>query len=322
MLRRTEIARHRHLGDRMAVVTLCPTAAEVVPVPKHIAATILGEYASGALACNMGADFFNATFHFADRTGQHIQTTLPAFDGSTRHATKQAGYRDVRLIDVDRTPVFEYGVARGAEPRFCVGDGWREDGSVKSFPIPDDCIVDMRTAVGDAESEVRWYCSADSTPDRGIHEIDSRAWLPYTHDATLKIETAFQADEPRCSVDVFGTEYEVSFLSGCYAVQSRGGAERLVMRKLVAKGASLVPALPENVSATSPPAAFLCPILHTLMEDPVTTSDGFTYERSAVSKWLADHDRSPMTNLPLETKDVVPNHALAAAIKAWRAPAS
>ena len=43
------------------------------------------------------------------------------------------------------------------------------------------------------------------------------------------------------------------------------------------------------------------------MADPVLLCDGFNYERTAIEAWLMDHDRSPMTNEPLQTKDVLPN---------------
>ena len=38
--------------------------------------------------------------------------------------------------------------------------------------------------------------------------------------------------------------------------------------------------------------------------------DGFTYERSAIAKWLEDHDISPKTGLPLEQKLLIPNQSL------------
>merc|ERR1712166_445086 len=53
-----------------------------------------------------------------------------------------------------------------------------------------------------------------------------------------------------------------------------------------------------------------CPITGCLMEDPVVTSDGYTYERSAISAWLKKSNRSPMTNMPLTNKALVPNMAL------------
>jgi len=66
----------------------------------------------------------------------------------------------------------------------------------------------------------------------------------------------------------------------------------------------------------APPAMFLCPITHTLLTDPVVCSDGFTYEREAVVRWVqAERERgrkvtSPATNTQLASLDVVPNMVL------------
>lgn len=67
----------------------------------------------------------------------------------------------------------------------------------------------------------------------------------------------------------------------------------------------------KKAPATSePPAIFLCPITQDLMEDPVVAADGYTYERQAIQQWLGSHDNSPMTNLALEHKNLIPNHML------------
>ncbi len=39
-----------------------------------------------------------------------------------------------------------------------------------------------------------------------------------------------------------------------------------------------------------------------LMQDPVVASDGYSYERAAIEKWLLTRDTSPMTNAPLGLK--------------------
>ncbi|CAF3688510.1 unnamed protein product [Rotaria sp. Silwood1] len=45
---------------------------------------------------------------------------------------------------------------------------------------------------------------------------------------------------------------------------------------------------------------FTCPLTKELFQDPVVLSDGFTYERSAIQKWLdLGNRRSPMTNIEL-----------------------
>eukprot|EP00047_Mylnosiga_fluctuans_P023814 m.146511 g.146511 ORF g.146511 m.146511 type:complete len:568 (+) comp9697_c0_seq25:130-1833(+) len=57
-------------------------------------------------------------------------------------------------------------------------------------------------------------------------------------------------------------------------------------------------------------SAFLCPITHEIMRDPVSTADGHTFEREAIERWLASSSRSPITNLPLPTREVTANYAL------------
>eukprot|EP00966_Prymnesium_polylepis_P316020 7301632-Prymnesium_polylepis.1 len=39
-----------------------------------------------------------------------------------------------------------------------------------------------------------------------------------------------------------------------------------------------------------------------LLEDPVLTADGQTYERSAIARWLETHGTSPLSGEPLENK--------------------
>lgn len=59
------------------------------------------------------------------------------------------------------------------------------------------------------------------------------------------------------------------------------------------------------------PSEFFCPITHEVMLDPVILSDGYSYERSAITKWLASGScSSPMTNATLAHKTLTPNYAL------------
>ena len=52
---------------------------------------------------------------------------------------------------------------------------------------------------------------------------------------------------------------------------------------------------------------FLCPITFELMMDAVIASDGHSYERSAITKWMSTKDNSPRTGEPLENKTLIPN---------------
>ena len=43
--------------------------------------------------------------------------------------------------------------------------------------------------------------------------------------------------------------------------------------------------------------------------------DGCTYERAVISEWLQTHKSSPMTNEPLNSKQLVPNKLVKSLIR-------
>ena len=52
------------------------------------------------------------------------------------------------------------------------------------------------------------------------------------------------------------------------------------------------------------------------MREPVVASDGVTYEKSDIMRWLAAKDTSPSTGMPLAHKHLTPNLALKKLISA------
>lgn len=46
------------------------------------------------------------------------------------------------------------------------------------------------------------------------------------------------------------------------------------------------------------------------MQDPVLTEDGHTYERECIQDWLKYRNTSPLTNIKLSSKKLIPNIAL------------
>lgn len=63
------------------------------------------------------------------------------------------------------------------------------------------------------------------------------------------------------------------------------------------------------------PMEFLCPITHEIMREPVIISDGFTYERRAITEWfMSGKFTSPMTNIVLTNTESRPNIDLRNAI--------
>jgi hypothetical protein len=66
------------------------------------------------------------------------------------------------------------------------------------------------------------------------------------------------------------------------------------------------------------PGAFLCPITYDIMSNPVVCSDGHTYERLAIEKWLEKKQTSPMTSEELTSKTLTPNFAMKSMIEMYK----
>jgi len=63
------------------------------------------------------------------------------------------------------------------------------------------------------------------------------------------------------------------------------------------------------------PANLLCPITHSLIQDPVIAEDGYTYERAAILKWVKEKGTSPMTREKISLNGLRPNRIVAALIQ-------
>ncbi|XP_031248729.1 U-box domain-containing protein 44-like isoform X2 [Pistacia vera] len=68
-----------------------------------------------------------------------------------------------------------------------------------------------------------------------------------------------------------------------------------------------------------PLQSFYCPITRDVMTDPVESSTGRTFERSAIEKWVAEGNKiCPSTYTPLENLDFRPNKTLRQSIQQWK----
>ncbi|XP_040890125.1 WD repeat, SAM and U-box domain-containing protein 1 isoform X2 [Toxotes jaculatrix] len=92
--------------------------------------------------------------------------------------------------------------------------------------------------------------------------------------------------------------------------ESVGLRSKLLRKVEELKGDSVCSGIPDE---------FLCPITRELMKEPVIAADGYSYERAAIESWINTKNRtSPMTNLPLLTTLLTPNHTLKMAIGRWK----
>ena len=62
----------------------------------------------------------------------------------------------------------------------------------------------------------------------------------------------------------------------------------------------------------------MCPISQTLMNDPVVTPYGISYERNSIEEWLKNHDTDPMTHQHLTKDMLVTNYTLKSIIKDYK----
>ena len=72
-----------------------------------------------------------------------------------------------------------------------------------------------------------------------------------------------------------------------------------------------------EAAAAAVPDDYICPITAEIMTDPVSTLDGFTYERAAITEWLRTKDTSPKTGATLESKILIPNYNHRSMIRAF-----
>ncbi len=63
-----------------------------------------------------------------------------------------------------------------------------------------------------------------------------------------------------------------------------------------------------KLSSITIPEEYLCPISWNLMTDPVILSDGHTYDKSSI-KYIKN-SLSPITKLPIKTKNQIPNRLI------------
>jgi U-box domain len=70
---------------------------------------------------------------------------------------------------------------------------------------------------------------------------------------------------------------------------------------------------------TEIPEEFLCPLTMDLMQDPVLSRYGHSYERDAILEYLArGNEVCPCTRQPLRMRDIITNHQLRTKIRRWQ----
>ena len=99
----------------------------------------------------------------------------------------------------------------------------------------------------------------------------------------------------------------------------RDAATTALTTSLRSAPTALAPSLESAEFDADPPTDYLCPIMLTLMTDPVIcVGDGHTYSRVGITTWLkAGNHRSPKTNEVMTDTRIVPTHLLRGQILEW-----
>lgn len=92
-------------------------------------------------------------------------------------------------------------------------------------------------------------------------------------------------------------------------------SKRQCTRRAVGSGSDQA-LLVRRLSATHPDE-FVCPVLHSVMADPVVAEDGYSYDREAIEEALRLRGRSPITNVPIGNT-VIPNLSLKSRIISYK----
>ena len=56
--------------------------------------------------------------------------------------------------------------------------------------------------------------------------------------------------------------------------------------------------------------SYCCPISGEIMEDPVITPSGITYDKKSIEQWLQKKPIDPLSKKPLKKEELIPNRAL------------
>jgi len=325
-----------------------PVNKKVDFYPKAIAARIeeslmqqQGSLDDGeAHTCELGSDFFNATVHFHPSGSMHQSTPGMSLG---RGGFKQPGYRSVMRVEkqggidsltLNARRVFgEWRISKEGEPvEYTFEVNIPEDCvvSTQASPIPSSQLkpwtaADLDSGAWDAPVVVWQWCRGVPEREGPVWSLPDEWWCPYHVETNAEIERAFQADES-ATISIMDRELQIQFTKGStFALQQdqARGKERAIRRtvKIIQELGPMLRLLKEpgavdleSMQEGMVPPEFFCAITQEIMRDPVTTCDGFTYERYAIERWFGVSDantpKSPLTGLPLANPSLVPNESL------------
>tara|TARA_R110002072_G_scaffold244302_1_gene403637 strand:+ start:7083 stop:8132 length:1050 start_codon:yes stop_codon:yes gene_type:complete len=315
-------------------LSLDPVNRKIDFYPKIIAAKLEDSYIKNKdttlSQCILGEDFFNATVHF-HISGSFYQTTPGALLG--RAGFKQPGYRSVMrypILNLDKD-IIVYATEIHGE--------WRITNEIESEikfieKIPIDNIINSNLKYefksnywnpedllsDDIDKNIVIWEWCKSTLENVLY-LSEDYWAPYLYENNKLIEQNFQNNQS-IIIKINNTEerkIEFTFNS-CYGLQKSINSDKVrnIRRRIIniselrdiIKNVGTIPCdaqfLEEIINFDKIPHEFICCISQEIMKDPVKTHDNHIYDRSSIQKWFLQSNKSPLTGLALESKNLTP----------------
>ncbi|MCO5570840.1 hypothetical protein L7F22_024568 [Adiantum nelumboides] len=198
-----------------------------------------------------------------------------------------------------------------------------ETGTSLLLPLNQECLAPAES-LERCQSWEPWALSADHSS--GL--VPQEKWLHGLYPSlmnTLPVDASFQQRDDFYQQTTFNPEFYLP--SSLFSFEESDSRECCCENRVLGKKSCLeFGGAPElemcgwedlDVHYKLPPEFVDC-ITHSLMQDPVITADGHSYERSAIEDWLKSHDTSPKTGEILPPppggkgvdKTLRPNHIL------------
>lgn len=243
----------------------------------------------------------------------------PAEGGRVRIFSKQVhGEWRIAASETESEVTFEEVV-----PSECFVEGSTEQSAVEHFHAWSG--ADLSSGAWDVSVVVWQWCRGVPERHGNLMALSDEWWCPYMSEANLAIERGFADQEEFTVVTVDDRELKIRFTRDqSFALQKdeQRGKERTVRRvvKTVQEVKQMLDRLAtppidpsdlvEMLPANSVPHHFFCAITQDIMQDPVKTIDGMTYDRPAIERWFTTHSTSPLTGLPLSSTVLTPHVVL------------
>lgn len=332
------------MANQCVWISIDPVRRKVDFYPKPIATRIEKAFQERDIYINnllvLGKDFFNSTIHF-HTSGSCYQTTPGMSIG--RGEFKKPGYRTIKRININ--PLDEYidVHSKQVQGEWRITSNSFDCDITFHEKIDKNCVIE--TSLLNIEDLKEWepehlnmenendlnnsvvvwqWCGGVPEKQGNLMLLEDNWWTPYLYPQNKIIEKAFKEKENDTNITIpfddsvrrihfnndscFGNQYD-DINNNC----------RLIRRKIVTvdqlqeliKNINVIPISISDILADldddSIPREFICCITQSIMNDPVKTDDGQTYDRLGILKWFEQHSTSPLTGLVLPSKQLVAN---------------